>query len=222
MESTKEKSNIKKKKVKAIIIICIIVLAVLAITVLVFQLVNRHKIKVDIEKKITYMQRGELAWATLSGVEVSNELGQYIIGGIAENDSKSIDQLFVANNGVSYKIGFVSFGKCTVTYFVNGYDFMEFISYCEQKGVTSYEQMIKYFPYFTESSERTYVAQIEMNYVYEDGKWRCDYNQYDFLNHMSCGMVKAYEEYYVQSLQNIQMLIDMIEEDTEDETEDEE
>lgn len=207
--TTKEEKSKKKKKnpAKVLIPLTIIFLIILLLILGVFQLIERHKIKKDIENKIAYIEMGDLSWTSLSRVEISDELNQYM-SGRAGSDEVDIASLIVKSNDISYKIGLVIFGKCSVSITNATFSFEDFISYCDSKGYTTNDDMIGAFDTYADSHDKDYTKECKVKYEKKHGKWICDYNDETFIDQMSGGMVSAYAEYYDKSLMAIQAFIE--------------
>ena len=222
LEKQARKEEIKKlKKIHwtGIVFRILTILACgLMLSFIIVQMVARNAIVKDVEEKINFMSTGDMNWVTYSEVEISNELLQYMSGEIVSSE-ESLENLMVKNNTFNYRIGFVGSKRCLVTIKCDGYGFDNYMDYCLSNNVTTHEEIIRKFSRYVSKNEPDYHNEITLLYYKENGKWHCNYNDPEFLDVASCGMVSAYSEYYENSLNNIQELINNItsEEETDNE-----
>ena len=194
---------LKRKPIgKAIIIVCIVLIAWIAL----FEVKSRKIIKQDVEEKITFMNQGNLNWTIFSGIDIAPEL--LAIVSASNDDNEPLSGMFVENNKITYKVGFVFPWGCDVTFNFDGYDFKSFIQYCSENSITDYAVMKDAFYVYKDGSTRNYTSNICMKYRKIQGRWSCNYRDEAFLEMASCGMLSQYADYYNQSISNIQKFIE--------------
>ena len=183
----------------------IFIAALIAIAIIVAEVISKNAINEDVEQKISYMKEGSLEWALLTGLEVSPDLVA-----LNENSSDSVISKFIQNNEIGYKIGFVFPWGCNVKFDFNGYDFNDYLKYCQENGIEDYTGMSDAFEAYKGSEDKKFDTSVKMKYKLKGGAWVCDYNTSEFMNAASCGTIEAYTDYYNNSIETIQKFIDEV------------
>ncbi len=185
------------------------VVLLIIVVVCVFEIRARDSIKSDIEEKIAYVNNGNLNWVRLSKVSIAPEL----VENTMNNGENDIFTLFMINNEIDYKIGVAFPWGCKVSFYFNAYRFEDFISACGNNNIESYDEMLEYGHVYLDSTEKNEIGKVDLDYHLKDKRWLCDYNNELFLDYASCGILSVYEDYYSNSLHNINDLMEVVDDE---------
>ena len=178
----------------------------IGISVTISVLVSRSIIKKNVDEKISYLRQGNLEWVYYSGLDVSSEI--ILATNKADAESTDIFSSFISANDVTYKIGMVLPWKTKVTFSFNGYDFAKYLKACEGADIKDSQGMKDMLEAFMSSETKDFYSQSVIVYSLKGLKWVGDYNDNDFMNGASCGILNQYSDFYSQTIENIQRFIE--------------
>ena len=171
------------------------------VLIIMYEIFSYVIVKKNVNEQISQINKGKEIWNEMEQVKIAEN-----IENILENKDRNIINYIIQNAEIKYKISVPIGEKCRVSYNITNIKFDNFMEYCNKNSV-DIEGIEQAFYKYLNSKYEIMECNVDIYYELKNGYWVADYCDYNFMDAVTGGLCKVYQEYYKDMINNIQTFI---------------